>query len=166
MLEVLGSGEGCLNSPSCPAVGPCLSVCLVLVVVLVFSIVFFLCDILSVLIALVQDPTWGERGRLEKFVGDTYAPLLTKKAVKAGILAVFGIIFVSYMLPYMYFSRDHDSAVSFSCLRVVLRALLSGTMVLAIGMSSTLFLFNVNCGGQVVAGSLFFLFWQGWCWTR
>ncbi|CAM9219494.1 unnamed protein product [Ectocarpus sp. 6 AP-2014] len=39
------------------------------------------------------DPTWGERGRLEKFVGDKYAPVLTKKPVKAAIIAVFGIIF-------------------------------------------------------------------------
>eukprot|EP00752_Nemacystus_decipiens_P003771 g3472.t1 len=39
------------------------------------------------------DPSLGERGRLEKFVGNTYAPLLTKKPVKAFIVAVFGIIF-------------------------------------------------------------------------
>lgn len=44
---------------------------------------------------LVQDPTFGQRGRLEKFVGNTYAPLLTRKPVKALIVAVFTIIFVS-----------------------------------------------------------------------
>ncbi|CAN0219603.1 unnamed protein product [Pylaiella littoralis] len=39
------------------------------------------------------DPALGERGRLEKFAANTYAPLLTKKPVKAFIVVVFGIIF-------------------------------------------------------------------------
>lgn len=37
----------------------------------------------------------GERGRLEKFAANTYAPLLTKKAIKALVVVVFGAIFVS-----------------------------------------------------------------------
>lgn len=49
-----------------------------------------------------QDPAFGERGRLEKFVANTYAPLLTKKPVKALIMAVFGIIFVRK-------SESHDT---------------------------------------------------------
>eukprot|EP00903_Cladosiphon_okamuranus_P017671 g16272.t1 len=39
------------------------------------------------------DPAFGERGRLEKFFANTYAPLLTRKAVKALIVTVFGVIF-------------------------------------------------------------------------
>lgn len=41
----------------------------------------------------------GDRGRLEKFFGNTYAPLLTRKPVKALVIAVFGIIFVSGLDP-------------------------------------------------------------------
>ena len=37
----------------------------------------------------------GERGRLEKFVGNTYAPMLKRKPVKALIMGVFLVIFVS-----------------------------------------------------------------------
>ena len=44
----------------------------------------------------MQDPAFGNRGRLEKFVGNTYAPLLTRKPVKALVVTVFSIIFVSF----------------------------------------------------------------------
>lgn len=44
---------------------------------------------------LVQDPAMGERGRLEKFAANTYAPLLAKKPFKGLVVVVFGAIFVS-----------------------------------------------------------------------
>lgn len=55
----------------------------------------------------VQDPAFGDRGRLEKFVGNTYSPLLTKKPVKALIVFVFGIIFVSNLGLALLFRRLH-----------------------------------------------------------
>eukprot|EP00904_Undaria_pinnatifida_P001827 jgi/Undpi1/11645/HiC_scaffold_36.g13940.m1 len=39
------------------------------------------------------DPALGERGRLEKFVGNVYAPALTKKPVKALVVGAFLVIF-------------------------------------------------------------------------
>ncbi|CAM9184613.1 unnamed protein product, partial [Scytosiphon promiscuus] len=39
------------------------------------------------------DPAMGERGRLEKFAANTYAPLLTKKPIKAAVIVIFGAIF-------------------------------------------------------------------------
>ncbi|CAM9133803.1 unnamed protein product, partial [Hapterophycus canaliculatus] len=39
------------------------------------------------------DPAMGERGRLEKFAANTYAPLLSKKPFKALVIIVFGVIF-------------------------------------------------------------------------
>ncbi len=64
-----------------------------------------------------QDPALGERGRLERFVGDTYAPLLTKKAVKATTIAFFGIIFVSCRYSHSIWDQTY-LAVHFLCFAV------------------------------------------------
>lgn len=134
--------------------GPCLRVSSLSFLAFSIFCVMFLFS--SVFAALVQDPTWGERGRLEKFVGDKYAPVLTKKPVKAVIIAVFGIIFVSYLLPHV--SGDHDSALSFSCLRVIVRTLCRVHYGFSDRHVQLVFFYHLFCRWQVVvvAGSLFF----------